>query len=252
MKIIYLITLSYGISFAANAQQATPINDSTELQQFDNGEHLKVSYLLNGIPISLKDKKEITDQDISLKQEFNIKNTGGETLGEINLITDDPGFRLKKEKAVSAPRTINIFNEPLRSMFPTFEWTDIQGNKLSSASLLGKTVVLNFWHSSCIPCIAEMPQLNELVKQYAGKDVIFIASSPNTAGELKKFLTKKMFAYTQVAEVDPLKIFNPMPGWPIHIVFDGSGIVRFAVLGKQDSIEKKLSKAIEESLTYTR
>ncbi|HNK28825.1 MAG TPA: TlpA disulfide reductase family protein, partial [Ferruginibacter sp.] len=224
------------------------LNDSTELQQFEDGQVLKVSYRLNGAPISLKDKTKLLEQDVYLKQEFNILNRGNEVVGEINIIGDERTIPAAKEETVVHTPTIDIFNDPVGKPFPQFAWTDIHGNKLSREGLEGKTVVLNFWYTTCGPCIAEIPLLNELVAAYAGKKVVFIAAAWNSQEQLVKFFQKYPFRYQQAASIDPTRIFSPMPGWPIHIVLDGNGIIRFAVLGKQPGIEQKIAKVIDASL----
>src|SRR5690554_1666967 len=45
-----------------------------------------------------------------------------------------------------------------------FEYVDIYGKKLSSSSLQGKVIVLNFWYPSCAPCLKEIPELNAIVE----------------------------------------------------------------------------------------
>jgi len=43
--------------------------------------------------------------------------------------------------------------------------------------LKGTVVVLKFWFSKCIPCIEEMPYLNNLVNNFYGQNVKFYAPS---------------------------------------------------------------------------
>jgi peroxiredoxin len=47
---------------------------------------------------------------------------------------------------------------------PDFELTDADGNKVRLSQFRGKTVVLNFWTTTCQPCLEEMPSLADLAK----------------------------------------------------------------------------------------
>jgi len=47
---------------------------------------------------------------------------------------------------------------------PDFALKDMKGLEISSASLRGKVVVLNFWTKTCGPCLQEMPEIAELAK----------------------------------------------------------------------------------------
>ena len=44
---------------------------------------------------------------------------------------------------------------------PTFDLTSLDGKPVSSAALKGKTYVVNFWNSWCIPCRQEEPSLQQ-------------------------------------------------------------------------------------------
>ena len=44
----------------------------------------------------------------------------------------------------------------------------------AAADLLGKTVVLNFWASWCIPCRAEMPDFERVYRVYRDRGVVFV------------------------------------------------------------------------------
>lgn len=53
----------------------------------------------------------------------------------------------------------------------TFETTDLAGEPVSSEDLFAenKITMVNFWASYCGPCIQEMPELEAISKEYAGK-----------------------------------------------------------------------------------
>lgn len=55
------------------------------------------------------------------------------------------------------------------------------GSRLSLAALRGRTVVVNFWASWCVPCRAELPSLERLAAKR--KDLIIVAISVDARRE---------------------------------------------------------------------
>jgi len=101
-----------------------------------------------------------------------------------------------------------------------FKFTDIQGKILSSDSLKGKVIVLNFWSIYCGPCITEMPELNELVEKMKGKEVVFIAPAFYGSKEelINNFLPKHPFNY-QIVYIENDDDYN-VNSFPTHIIID--------------------------------
>lgn len=63
--------------------------------------------------------------------------------------------------------------EPEREKTPDFTVEDINGNKVKLSDFRGKPVIINFWASWCGPCKSEMPDFEELYKEY-GNDIHFL------------------------------------------------------------------------------
>lgn len=252
MKYLITISLIFFIFSRALAQDGTVsvINDTTELHEYSNGQKLKVNFRLNGQLLTIKQKNNLLTDYPGISQEFNIKTINNENFGEINFLQGKTNISLKNNLVTDKPviNTLDISEELNEKQFPSFSWRDIDSNLLSLANLKGKVVVLNFWHTSCVPCVAEMPLLNELVNRYKKQEVFFISVTPNTAKELHNFLSKREFTYRHVPAVDTKTIFSPFPGWPIHVVLNRNGIIQFYALGKQDNIKENLMKSIDESL----
>jgi len=65
---------------------------------------------------------------------------------------------------------------------PDFTLTDLDGKSVSLSSFKGKTVVMNFWNSTCQPCMEEMPNLARLALALQGrKDVVFFTVNTDDA-----------------------------------------------------------------------
>jgi len=82
-----------------------------------------------------------------------------------------------------------FFNEMLQAS---------QGAKVDWSSLRGKTVVLNFWATWCVPCVAEIPLLNNLVA---------------SAGPAKVQLIAANFSGEDRAKIEPFLQKHPISGW---------------------------------------
>ncbi|MFI5046890.1 MAG: TlpA family protein disulfide reductase [Acidimicrobiia bacterium] len=50
---------------------------------------------------------------------------------------------------------------------PKIDLVDLDGNPVTSDSLAGKTVVVNFWNEWCAPCIQELPELKSFWEAHA-------------------------------------------------------------------------------------
>lgn len=57
---------------------------------------------------------------------------------------------------------------------PDFSLLDTSGNLISLGSLRGQAVILNFWQTTCPPCVEEMPLFQEIQQQYASKGLVFL------------------------------------------------------------------------------
>ena len=111
---------------------------------------------------------------------------------------------------------------------PDFTVKTIRGESISLAELSDKVVVINFWFTSCAPCITEMPALNKLVEEFKGSEVVFIALARDDTNELTEFLKKKSFNFNIVASSNTIakSYCVDIFGWPTSMVVDKGGIVR--------------------------
>ena len=95
----------------------------------------------------------------------------------------------------------------------------------------GKVVLVNFWATWCMPCVAEMPSLNELYKDYGDK-VDFILVTQEGPDKVLPFLEKKQF---------DLPIYNQLNANPA--AFDTQTIPKTFLLDKKGNIVIEAGRA---------
>lgn len=107
---------------------------------------------------------------------------------------------------------------------PVIAAKTIDGKAIRPEDLKGKVVVLNFWFIGCAVCRSHHPKLNDLKAKFAGRDdVVFLAATFDTEGDVKKYLAKEKFDYMQVADADPLLKTFRFSGYPRNIVVSRTG-----------------------------
>ena len=74
---------------------------------------------------------------------------------------------------------------------PEFSFVDDDGASHTLAEFAGKGVVLNFWATWCVPCVAEMPSLAALAGKLAGSGIVVLPVSTDRGGApvVRKFFT---------------------------------------------------------------
>lgn len=127
--------------------------------------------------------------------------------------------------------------------------SDINGNKFDLRNNKDKIVVLNFWFINCAPCRQEIPELNELVKQYKdNKNVVFIAIALDQRSALKDFLRKTPFDYNIVDEGREYVDKYGVKAYPTHVVIGKDGLIKFSALGLGANTVSWVEKTIKEEV----
>ena len=126
--------------------------------------------------------------------------------------------------------------------------TDMKGNKVKISDFKGKVVVINFWFIACKPCTMEMPELNHVVTEFNGKDVVFLGVALDEVKDLKKFLKDHAFDYRIFAAGDQFANEMGVMSFPTHFVIGRDGILQFKTSGFSPTTIPTLKDAINTAL----
>ena len=167
---------------------------------------------------------------------------------------------------MSVPADSDMTNPPddgSMQKFPAFEGKDLDGNPVKSDELFSANTVtvVNFWFTTCNPCVGELAELDALNKELAEKGGSLIGVNTFTLdgdeaaiSEAKDVLAKKGATYQNVyfdSDGEAGKFTTNIFAYPTTYVVDRSGnIVGEPIVGA--ITEKKqaemLQKLIEQAL----
>ena len=120
------------------------------------------------------------------------------------------------------------------------------------SELEGKVVVLNFWFTTCIPCLKEIPQLNSLVDRYSTDEVVFIGLARDNTQKLTNFFKRYVrFKYQIIPESYSIATTYKVIAWPQSVVIDKHGRVYQSWAGTDKGTEvlvTEIHQAIEQCL----
>ena len=147
--------------------------------------------------------------------------------------------------------------------FPTFEGKDLDGNTVKSDELFSANAVtvVNFWFTTCNPCVGELGELDALNKELAEKNGALIGVNSFTLdgneaeiSEAKDVLAKKGAAYQNVyfdSDSEAGRFTTGIYAYPTTYVVDRNGnIVGDPIVGaiteknQAETLQKLIDQAI--------
>jgi thiol-disulfide isomerase/thioredoxin len=116
---------------------------------------------------------------------------------------------------------------PPRSL-PAISLKTLDGGQKTLADYLGKPIVLNFWATWCIPCVAELPELDHLAATDPGIAVLAVSADRGGASVVTPFLAAHHISRAQILldpSADTVHAFEVV-GFPTTLLIDAKGQLR--------------------------
>jgi len=143
---------------------------------------------------------------------------------------------------------------------PDFKLKDINGKTVSLADYKGKTLVIDFWATWCVPCRYSFPAMKMAVEKYKNDPnvkFLFIDTREKEANYrdlAKKFMADNHYPFYFVFDeksddgrIDTTFKKYVMPGIPAKYFIDGNGIIRHRMIGYYDG---ESTKETAEDIEY--
>ncbi len=187
-------------------------------------------------------------------------NTGNKTDSGSTGNTPDNGSTGNKTDSGSTSKTMDDSSLP---KFPAFEGKDLDGNTVKSSDLFsGNAVtVVNFWFTTCGPCVGELGDLDALNKELSGKGGALIGINAFTLdgneaaiSDAKDVLAQSGATYQNVyfdSGSEAGKFVESIYAYPTTYVVNHSGrIVGDPIVGaitskaQADALQAQIDKAL--------
>ena len=107
---------------------------------------------------------------------------------------------------------------------PGVTFVSIKGEKITTESLRGRVVLVNFWATDCVTCVKEMPDITATYNKYRGQgfETIAVAMRHDPPNYVLNFVEKNKLPFT--VTLDPMgelaKAFGEVKLTPTTFVID--------------------------------
>jgi peroxiredoxin len=158
--------------------------------------------------------------------------------------------------APNAPQVRRLIDNPRLSrgeVAPAFSLEDTKGGTISLTALHGRVVLFDFWATWCGPCIASLPEIRKLARQFPADQFVLIGiNEDEDADAWTRFLAKQDMPWPQTRDKQwaLFHSFGLAPERkivvPAYIVLDREGLVLYKARGLEDA--SSLAKQVQDAL----
>jgi len=155
--------------------------------------------------------------------------------------------------SVSCAGTPGAPGSPSGGTAQDFSLPTLDGKTARLSDYAGKVVLIDFWSTTCDPCLAEMPHLVDMYKKHKEKGFVVLAVSldgPESRAQVSSVVHDKemIFPVLLDEETTVTARFNPKRELPFQVLVSKSGSILRKRGGYQPGDEKALEQEVEKAL----
>lgn len=124
----------------------------------------------------------------------------------------------------------------------------VDGSEFTLSDYAGKVVFVNIWATWCGPCVAEIPDLQQLAEQYPDTLVVLGINWGEDEQVIRNFAGSNHLTYPQAADIGCglIDAMFPTRAIPYTVVINPAGVVTYAASGAESY--KKFKTLYSEAL----
>ena len=134
---------------------------------------------------------------------------------------------------------------------PEVQFATLSGQKFATSDLRGKVLLVNFWATSCVTCVREMPMLVDTYRKFAprGYEMVAVAMSYDHPNFVAEYAQKNALPFKVALDFDGnvAKQWGNVRVTPTTFVVDRRGRIIKQYLGEPSVAE--LHALLEKALS---
>jgi len=110
---------------------------------------------------------------------------------------------------------------------PDFEAVTLDSTQFQLSKMKGKFILIDFWGTWCMPCLAEIPHLKQAHEKYSGKDFQIVSIGVDDPAKLKSFVQKRKLNWIHIQQNknSAIEKLYQISGYPSAFLVSKKGII---------------------------
>jgi peroxiredoxin len=140
-----------------------------------------------------------------------------------------------------------------RPVVPNFSLNNLDGEQVQLSDYAGQVVVVNFWATWCVPCLQELPFLQDYYTEFEDQGLVVLAISrdgPETFSQVRR--VARRYRWTMPVLLDQegsaAALVNPRDATPYTLFIDRTGRLAYEHEGYTPGVETEYRDHLIELL----